>query len=968
MAQGIEPVTRTDVTPGTTGSYQDVDVSSLVPAGAEGIVLEVINTSVGTNYAWEVRKNGSSDTLYGQNLSKDSHTFCGVGVDGNRVFEAKIASAAIEIYLVGYIPDGAGEFLDNVVDKGPGTAGSYQDIDISGDVSGGTAKVAFFFVRHTNSASYKRSLRENGSSDDFYDGLYANLRGAMMACDGSEIVEAKVENTNVDFLYIGCIYTGYADSWADAKDYSTGTTGAYVETTLTDIGSGSKGAFFTFHVTDNTKYSYGVRKNGETGIDNYYDSARPAWGWVEVDGDKKIEQKIENANLDLKVWAYVKSAALVISPSSIASAEAFGTARVNQKLVIPSIASAEAFGTATVTAGLFIYPGGITSSEAFGSAVIAGPIIATGIPSAEAFGTPTISLEGDYATWTDWGVTAYAVALCSHGSKVFAFRIGTNGNLYRCESSDNGANWGSWINMGNIGASPADYRLAACFKDADEAIVLYSNGTTLYRRRWNGETWEAAAAWSNTLQTITGLAVTHMGDWNVVVTGIDASDKPGVWTCILGDGYSGAVDTWSSLYQLTIASAGSNLEFHAPSLSFPDVFRTFFIEKYTGSAAYSRPYWSHSLATADFISNLWREAVPFDLSANYGVAITYSGSYVWLATPSGVWRASLVPASVNVTEDVLAVTSSTEPHSGRVVVTLRNDDGRYGDVGTGDYAAIREGSKLLLSLGYRTTSGAEASLGPAYWIEAWEYISEAGRCYFLLHGRDGWWLLDRWRARRQFSWAQGGKNIFQLLAFLFARAGLEFSAFSTSSAVVNQYPAFTIHPRESGAAAVRRLLEMVPDVLFFVRDCGYIKNPVANEASAYSYGGDHAILEGRYTASAQGINRVQVYGDGLISERFDWEEIAKVYDRLAQIHDLNLDTLAKAEERGDAQLRKEHMAARGGEIVVPVNCGQDLYDVIEITDERVGLTSVKRRVIGITLRYSTMNEARYEQRLGLGGV
>ena len=299
---------------------------------------------------------------------------------------------------------------------------------------------------------------------------------------------------------------------------------------------------------------------------------------------------------------------------------------------------------------------------------------------------------------------------------------------------------------------------------------------------------------------------------------------------------------------------------------------------------------------------------------------------------------------------------------------LRNDDSRYRDVGTGDYAAIREGSKLLLSPGYRTTSGPEASLGPTYWIEGWEYISEAGRSYFRLHGRDGWWLLDRWRARRQFSWAQGEKNIFQILAFLFARAGLEFSTFSTSSALVNQYPTFTIHPRESGATAVRRLLEMVPDVLFFVRDCGYIKNPLADEGSAYCYGSDHAILEARYTSSAQVINRMQVYGDGVMSERFDWEEIAKVYDRLGQVQDLNLDTLAKAEERGDAQLREEQMAARGGEIVVPVNCGQDLYDVIEITDERMGLISVKRRVMGITLRYSTTKEACYEQRLSLGEV
>jgi hypothetical protein len=147
------------------------------------------------------------------------------------------------------------------------------------------------------------------------------------------------------------------------------------------------------------------------------------------------------------------------------------------------------------------------------------------------------------------------------------------------------------------------------------------------------------------------------------------------------------------------------------------------------------------------------------------------------------------------------------------------------------------------------------------------------------------------------------------------------------------------------------------------------KNPVSDEESAYSYGTDHAILEGRYIAGAQGINRVQVYGDGIMSERFDWDEIANIYDRLGQVHDLNLDTLAKAEARGDAELREEEMAAGGGEILIPTNCGQDLYDVVEITDEGAGLSSVRRRIMGITLRYSTLGpEARYQQRLRLGGV
>lgn len=566
-------------------------------------------------------------------------------------------------------------------------------------------------------------------------------------------------------------------------------------------------------------------------------------------------------------------------------------------------------------------------------------------------------------TW-DW---VYAVALCSHGSEVLDFHIGTDGHLYRRESNDYGVSWSISIDMGIIPGTGS--KLAADFNNQGDVALFYSVGATVYVIKRTNGIWGSPTAWTNSVAAITGLACVYLGDWNVMVSGRDSSNNYKVWTCVYGDGYSMSPGTWSSLAELTRSSAGSGVEFHYPYLAFPDVCRAFFVEKYWGADSYSRPCWSHSLATADFISNLWREPVPFNLSSGYGVAITYHGSYVWLSTPFGVWQASLTPAAVELTDDVVEITAVTEPFSGRVAVLLRNDDGRYKDVGSGGFAAIKQGSELRVYPGYRTTAGAEFSIGPSYWIESWEYISGAGRSHFLLHGRDGWWLLDHWRARRQFAWEKGQKNIFQLLSFIFARAGLEFSAFSTSEALVSQYPAFTIHPRESGATAAQRLLEMVPDVLFFLRHCGYMKNPVPDEESAYSYGTDHAVLEGRYAAGAQEINRVQVYGDGIMSERFDWDEIANVYDRLGQVHDLNLDTLAKAEARGDAELREEEMAAAGREILVPTNCGQDLYDVVEISDERAGLSSVKRRIIGITLRYSTSGqEARYEQRLRLGGV
>jgi len=586
--------------------------------------------------------------------------------------------------------------------------------------------------------------------------------------------------------------------------------------------------------------------------------------------------------------------------------------------------------------------------------------------------TPDPGPGSDFSQWYYWGYTGSDVAICSHGAEVLAFWIQSSGWLRRRESSTYGETWGDPIQMNYIGTSHSEYRVAACFKPSGDAIVLYSNGTSLYRRRRINGIWEAAAAWTNSLGSITGIAVTYNGDWNVVITGMDNDYSPGVWTSVLGDGYSMPPDSWSGLREITIASTDSDIEFLAPSLEMPDVFRVFFVEQYNGTEAYSRPYWSHSLPNADFISNLWREPVPLNLSCIYGVALTYHPSqgegYAWLCAPYGVWRAPISPAWVDVTDDVIEMRSEIHPFSGRLELTLRNDDGRFNSIAFGSFAPISLSSKLNLYLGYHTTEGAKSSLAPAFWIDGWEYVTKGGRSEFILYAHDGWSLLNRWRARRQFTWnssAEGGdSNIFQLLRFLFARAGLEFSSFSYSNAIF-QYPAFTIHPSESGATAVRHLLDMVPDVIMFVTDTAYLINLLSSDTTSYSYGpaaeGYHKIIEGSYRQNAQSTNRAQVYGYDLMTEDWNWDAIEEVHDRLSQVRDMNLDTTEKAHQRGQGILREAEMEAQGGHILVPMNCGQDLYDAIGISSPQAGLDASKRRVLALNHTWGTFHGQIYPE-------
>ena len=84
--------------------------------------------------------------------------------------------------------------------------------------------------------------------------------------------------------------------------------------------------------------------------------------------------------------------AIEVLPSAIATAEAFGTALIDQPQVNPTgIAPAETFGTLALD--LTLNPAGIASAQAFGVLVVDRPHVdPTGIASAQAFGTLALDL------------------------------------------------------------------------------------------------------------------------------------------------------------------------------------------------------------------------------------------------------------------------------------------------------------------------------------------------------------------------------------------------------------------------------------------------------------------------------------------------------------------------------------------------------------------------------------------------
>jgi hypothetical protein len=583
--------------------------------------------------------------------------------------------------------------------------------------------------------------------------------------------------------------------------------------------------------------------------------------------------------------------------------------------------------------------------------------------------------ESDFSQWVYTSqYNAVVVACASQGAEVSIFWIKSDRKIYQLKSTDYGASWGSPALL-DYAPTTAINGIAAAYKPDGDIALFFADQTTLYVMKRISGSWGSKVAWDKSTGDLSGVAAVYDNDWNLLVTGEDADGNFKLWSLIYGDGGEVTAGTWSGLKEFASAPSGGDFEYHRVFMDKPDVYRAFFIEKFTGTEAYNRPFWSHSIPDTTFLSSLWREPVPFNLSSEYGLAIAHHGNYCWLSNPSGVWRAKLTAESLDLTADVTGIRQELEERRGRLTVELRNDDGRYASPGTGSLADLDIGSQLDFSPGYQTTAGNEVSSGQIFFLEAYEHTSSGGKASLILYASDGWGEMSNWRARHQFRWNKDSSEmcVKDILAFVLARVGLKLEVKSQSSVMTGYYPDFTINPNNRGETVMTKLLSFVPDVLFIEGNKAYIVNPLATDSSVYSYGGEHQTLQGRYGKGAWKLNRVQVEGYDTVAEApiivdsFSWDEVGKLYDRLRQLEDRNIDSVTKAQQRGEAYLREAEIESAGGTIQIPVNCGQQLYDVIEITDSRAGLTAEKRRVLGLTLLYDP-RRGEYEQRLSLGAV
>jgi hypothetical protein len=586
-------------------------------------------------------------------------------------------------------------------------------------------------------------------------------------------------------------------------------------------------------------------------------------------------------------------------------------------------------------------------------------------------------------------------AIAAYGAKVYIFYRTTGNVLWKYYSHDYGQSWQN----AQLVAYAAVLSMAACWWGTGELVVCFSlksneltgivlNTSTqvIVQQRIVSFT----PPHTHIITATYGIGATYDPFWpqcEIVFAGKE-SDSPynhyNIFRTWFSDSYY-----FGALESFVVVPDGEDLTYEYPDCHLPasaqsyETNRIIAVEKYTGTTAYTRPLTCHMVKGTYWSDTAFTEPRPFlDIAPTYGLRFQSTVDYWWLEKPDGVWRAPRPAGSpLDLSKDIISLTVGAglvPAHA--LIIELDNSKGQY-NVGEGLVPSlINKRSEIALKLGYKTTAGSEAVDAGTYWIDGWEYRSATlqgratGQSTFFLFCLDGWGLMDRWSARYQLRWNKDDaspKNVWQILYQLLSRVGIKLTNTPSkpqSSAINNFYPDFAVIPGTSGDTAVRRLLSFVPDRLVFRGQEAFTKNPLANEESCYSYGEGHVVLSGEYrdeshTSRARAIGRDT--GDNrVLEEALDWDLLALAIDQLEQDYDPNLQDATRAQERADALLREASLRAERGNLVVPTNVGQELLDVVEVTDERCGISHENYRVGAIQTDYDR-RKGIYTQRLAI---
>jgi len=592
----------------------------------------------------------------------------------------------------------------------------------------------------------------------------------------------------------------------------------------------------------------------------------------------------------------------------------------------------------------------------------------------------------DFSFKINMGVHCHGpCAIASYGARIYIFHLyGNPPRICKLYSEDYGATWHRSV----VSQPPQTPNgLSACWKGTTSIVVCFA-ATDIQLRATVLETADQSASeyfYNHALDTTYGIGATFRDNQFPLIFG----GKDTVDTIVTYSLYASQLTAaYGFLEPIVILSAQDDQstifkepDCHSPATPYDyETLLLTVVESYSGTTAYNRPLFSHLVKGTDWSSATITEPKPFiNISSTYGLRLMTDSSYWWLERPDGVWRAPRVAdALLDLTPHILRVQQAIHANTpGYIKVELDNSRSQFA-------TPPSKGSEVVLKLGYKTGAGNEVSDAGHYWIDGWEWIHDLGLSTFRLFCTDAWGLASAWAARYSLRWNYTAFSpcvVWVILYQLLGRAGIRLwnnPDVTKSNSMDNYQPKFLVRGGSHGHTELKRLLSFVTDGLIPREALTFIKDLLSTEASCYEYhshpeqvSGSHPIIKGSYGENLT-ITHTQVSGETdedpptpVRESAFDWENLARGIDNLVMQYVPDIEETAQAQYRADALLRAEAQKSLGGQIIVPINCGQELYDVVTITDNRVGIVSKKYRILDIQADYDH-RKAIYQQRLALG--
>ena len=304
----------TDISLTTTGSWQDIDLSSHVPVSTTGAIVEVLNTGTSSDYSAVLRgkedtRDYMSNALY-QEIEGLTHRWQVVKVDGNRLIQGYTESTEIDFKLLGYTTGADPSYFATPVDVTPASTGVWTAVDVSGSVDA-DADGVMLFIDSISSADRDYGIREVGSSYAITNLELEEYGNTMffVGLNASDQFDAYIEDSDVKIYLVGqtkgsVVY--YTDdiavtdpatgSWQeiDADDYGVAATATGLILAVEKNKKGDKRA--SFRHGDSTD-DWG---NGRIGSGTRVQSA------VGINDANVWDAYIENQDIDIYIAAYTR--------------------------------------------------------------------------------------------------------------------------------------------------------------------------------------------------------------------------------------------------------------------------------------------------------------------------------------------------------------------------------------------------------------------------------------------------------------------------------------------------------------------------------------------------------------------------------------------------------------------------------------------------------------------------------------